>query len=244
AGEGEGAVIVARQQNAGRGRDGRSWESLPGALLFSVLLRPSWPASHLPRLGFLACVAGALTAEETGAPRAPLKWPNDLVFPITATSSAPHNTPGAPGGILSWAKWGGILVETGAAGQAALWAVVGVGLNVGSLDVVPEDLRPPNATSLSDTLGRAVDPDLFLNRYLEHFKGLYDDSENGWDRALQGWRERDILLGQRVRATSNGNPVEGAARGINERGALLLETVAGVIPIEVGDVHLEKAVMG
>lgn len=240
-GAAEGAVVLAHRQIAGRGRDGRSWESLPGALLFSIILRPSTPASHLQRLGFIACVAGALAAEGEGIPFAPLKWPNDLVFPCPSVDiQASHLAETT----LPWAKWGGILVETGAAGSAALWAVVGVGLNVGTLAGVPGEVRPPSSTSLSDTVGRAVDSEAFLRSYLEHFGSLYKDSQQGpdkaWDSVRQQWGSRDILLGRSVRATSDGKQVSGIARGINERGALRLETTEGMISVEVGDVHLEK----
>ena len=41
-GAAEGAVLVAEEQTRGRGRQGRSWTTVPGrALSFSVLLRPS-----------------------------------------------------------------------------------------------------------------------------------------------------------------------------------------------------------
>ncbi|HET6382667.1 MAG TPA: biotin--[acetyl-CoA-carboxylase] ligase [Armatimonadota bacterium] len=116
AGADEGAVIVAERQTVGRGRQGRSWTSLPGALLFSLILRPRLPPQDIPRLGFYCAAAAALAAEDEGLDQAWLKWPNDLVLPRS-------------GG--RWAKWGGILVEAGF--DPNPWAIAGVGLNIGTL---------------------------------------------------------------------------------------------------------------
>src|SRR5260370_42641138 len=69
AGEPEGAVLVAEQQNAGRGRLGRAWVSPPrAALTFSVLLRPA--AVPRARLGWLPLLAGGGGAPPAPPPRA------------------------------------------------------------------------------------------------------------------------------------------------------------------------------
>ena len=68
-----GTVVVAREQDQGRGRRNRAWVSPPGGLYASVLL----PAAPLlsPRAGI--AVASALRA--FGA-QARLKWPNDVLI--------------------------------------------------------------------------------------------------------------------------------------------------------------------
>lgn len=101
AGAGDGIVVVARHQTAGRGRRGRAWEAPPGAsLLVSVLLRPA------PALVTLAAgVAAAEACEAVAGAEVGLKWPNDL--------------------LVGEAKVGGILSEL--VGDAA---VVGLGVNL------------------------------------------------------------------------------------------------------------------
>lgn len=65
-----GTVVTAREQSAGRGRQGRTWSGPPGsALLCSVLVRD--PPHLLP------LAAGVAVAEVAG-PEAQLKWPNDV----------------------------------------------------------------------------------------------------------------------------------------------------------------------
>ncbi len=101
-GAGDGLVVVADHQTAGRGRRGRTWESRPGsALLVSVVLRPVPPLVTLA-----AGVAAAEACQAVAGAKVDLKWPNDL--------------------MLDDAKLGGILSEL--VGDAA---VVGLGLNLG-----------------------------------------------------------------------------------------------------------------
>src|SRR5436190_8723039 len=80
-GAGEGLVLVAEEQTAGRGRMGRRWISAPrSALTFSVLLRPAGvPAALLGWLPLLAGVAIASALRETAGVDASLKWPNDVI---------------------------------------------------------------------------------------------------------------------------------------------------------------------
>ena len=101
-GAGDGLVVGADHQTAGRGRRGRIWESRPGSsLLVSVVLRP------VPELVTLAAgLAAAEACEAVAGVPVELKWPNDVI--------------GAGG------KLGGILCEL--VGDAA---VVGLGLNLG-----------------------------------------------------------------------------------------------------------------
>ena len=73
----EGTVVVAESQTAGRGRQGRSWESPPRAgLTFSVLLRPPQVSGWLP---LLAGLSVAVALREQAGVDAGVKWPNDVL---------------------------------------------------------------------------------------------------------------------------------------------------------------------
>ncbi len=113
AGEPDGLAVLARRQTAGRGTQGRAWESRAGNLHLSVLLRPAEPLRHAPQWGLLAAVALADTvAAMIPDPAAvALKWPNDL--------------------LLHGAKAAGILAEASAdeAGGIA-WLCLGIGVNL------------------------------------------------------------------------------------------------------------------
>ena len=106
-----GTMVLADEQTAGRGRQGRAWHSPAGCgVWMSVLLRPPQP----PAGGALAVRAGlaAIDAIADAAPgvAARLRWPNDL--------------------MVAGRKAGGILCEVRWSGAAVSWVAVGVGINV------------------------------------------------------------------------------------------------------------------
>lgn len=119
-------------------------------------------------------------------------------------------------------KLSGILVE---ARPAAGWAVVGIGLNTGVREF-PQELREAAATLRLRSPDAALEPLLgALDRWL-----TADPAD-----VLAAWRERDALEGSPVR-WQNG---EGIARGVDETGALVVETDSGdLIALSAGEVHL------
>lgn len=128
AGAPAGTVVLADEQTAGRGRQGRAWHSPGGAGVWvAVLLRPTQP----PKGGALAVRAG-LAAVEALAAVAPalgprLKWPNDL--------------------MVAGRKAGGILCEARWVGAQLGWIAVGIGINVRG--PAPSEVRD-RAVALSD----------------------------------------------------------------------------------------------
>ena len=106
--------IVARSQNAGRGRHGRHWTSPPGNLYASLLLVNPCEPALAPQLGFVAGLAlHDAAARVTGltAPRLALKWPNDL--------------------LVYGAKCSGLLLE-GESGAGRFAVIAGLGINIAS----------------------------------------------------------------------------------------------------------------
>lgn len=208
AGAPEGTAVLAEAQSAGRGRGGRSWSSPPGNLFLSVLLRPQLPPEALPVLPLLAGVAVAAAAASYGV-AARLKWPNDV--------------------LARERKLAGILVEAASSGGRVEFVVVGVGLN---LDVdpaeLPDELRS-RITSIRTETGRNVEPFDAACAVLTRLRVWYDRlSREGTAPVLASWRSAALpWWGERVEVHSSGTRVEGVARGIDERGALLLETDDG-----------------
>ena len=107
-GAGAGTVAIARQQSAGKGRQGKSWISRPGGLYLSAALAPDGDAATSPMIA-LAIAWGIATRLRSLEIPVALKWPNDL--------------------ILAGRKLGGILTETRVRSGKIVYAVVGVGLN-------------------------------------------------------------------------------------------------------------------
>jgi BirA family transcriptional regulator, biotin operon repressor / biotin---[acetyl-CoA-carboxylase] ligase len=124
---------------------------------------------------------------------------------------------------LDGRKVAGVLVETR---NGSDWAVLGIGVNV-ALD--PSTL-PPEVAEIAGTLGRpadAVEPTLE-----ELLTALERRLAQPAADALADLRTRDVLRGRRVRYVGG----EGVAAGIDESGALLVESDDGTVPVATGEV--------
>jgi BirA family transcriptional regulator, biotin operon repressor / biotin---[acetyl-CoA-carboxylase] ligase len=159
----------------------------------------------LRELDELLPLAAAVAVCEALPVDAALKWPNDV--------------------WIDGRKVAGILVE-GRPQEG--WAVLGVGLNVGT-EQFPDELAEL-ATSLR-LVGQAVSTEDVLRALLSSL-GAWLGAPPA--RVLKAWRSRDALKGQRVRWSDG----EGVAGGIDDSGALVVETSAGVVTLDAGEVHL------
>ncbi|MGV9566534.1 biotin--[acetyl-CoA-carboxylase] ligase [Streptomyces sp. NPDC003480] len=224
----EGAVLVAEEQNAGRGRLDRTWSApARSGLFFSVLLRPA--GVPVDRWGWLPLLAGVAVA--TGLARVAgvdtaLKWPNDLLVTVGDEER----------------KAGGILAER--AGEDGV--VVGIGINV---TLREDELPVPTAGSLALAGAHATDRDPLLRavlRSLEDWYGRWRAADG--DPAACGLQEAyaagSATLGRLVRAELPGDrSLTGEAVAIDGDGRLVLATREGMQePVGAGDiVHLRPA---
>lgn len=220
-----GAVVLTEFQEHGRGRLNRSWEAPPRtALLFSVLLRPDWPATRLSWLTMLAGLAVVKAVEkETHLPLA-LKWPNDVLVKH-------HDT---------WHKVCGILLEGSLSpGQRLQHAVLGIGINVNiPLAELPPTAQP--AASLMVAAGHPVPRLPLFAELLWQLEHLYEAADRGHSPQPQ-WDQRLITLGQRVAVTRMGQefPLLGTAEATDEWGQLLVRDDQGLLhTIMAADVSL------
>lgn len=121
------ALLVARQQTAGRGRGNRSWHSPEGAGVYASLLHVR-PLENLPTLPLEIAVMVAAFLRDRFSLDARIKWPNDI--------------------LVGGRKIAGILIEARTHDGNA-YAVIGTGINVAR---VSEDLSPA-ATSIEESAG-------------------------------------------------------------------------------------------
>jgi BirA family transcriptional regulator, biotin operon repressor / biotin---[acetyl-CoA-carboxylase] ligase len=201
----EGTVVVAEAQTAGRGRLGRRWTSPAGkGLLFSVVLRPTLPMNDAHLLTIVAATAAADAIEKHVPARVAIKWPNDL--------------------FIGDRKVGGILMEVAGEQDEVDWVVLGIGLNVNTeFSELPVALRR-TASSLKMVKGELVDRSDVLASLLLGLEEAYKAAlRGGFEKALSAFRERDYLLSRTISVETRQGPVIGAAAGIDDRGALLVE---------------------
>ncbi len=210
-----GVVIGADQQTAGRGRRGTTWASPPGAGLYlSFIARP--PSLGVPGLSLLTLAAGVAVRDGVHAATglaADLKWPNDL--------------------IVGTRKLAGILAEGIAIGSRDQAVIVGVGVNVRPGAYPPE--VEARATSLEGELGRPIDRGLLLSEILI---ALCDRLAQRPGDILQAWRAASPnAMGTRVEWDGR----HGTTAGIDDSGALLVKTNAGIERIIAGEVRWHLA---
>jgi BirA family biotin operon repressor/biotin-[acetyl-CoA-carboxylase] ligase len=230
AGRSEGLVILADQQIAGRGRQGRAWAAPPGSsLLLSVLLRPAWlPPADSFALTMLAGVALCEAVEQTAALPAALKWPNDLLLPAQ-TAAGP-----------TLRKAAGILSEIDLADGQIAWVVIGIGVNVNwspSGVVDGRDLAEV-ATSVGAAAGRPIDRLRLLQALLERLDARYEALRHaGRTDLFEFWRDRLVTLGQTVHIRLPQGELRGVAEDVETSGALRVRDEDGVLhSIMAGDV--------
>ncbi|HEX2556580.1 MAG TPA: biotin--[acetyl-CoA-carboxylase] ligase [Microvirga sp.] len=214
--------IVAAEQQAGRGRHGRSWTSPPGNLYASLLLIDPCEPRFAPQLGFVTGLALHQAIEGlagTGAPRLALKWPNDL--------------------LLDGAKLAGILLE-GHRIDGRFAVVVGCGVNVAS---APEG-TPYRTASLQD-----LRPGLTREALFPAFAAAFARCFSAWQEAHRSghpdpfaatrrlWLARAAGIGTEVTLRLPSGERRGRFAGLDPAGRLELDTGRGLELIDAGDLY-------
>lgn len=207
--------IVAEVQTKGRGRNGRSWSSLPGNLHASLLLIDPAPPSKAAELGFAAGVATAHAVREIlgGDMHVAIKWPNDILY--------------------EGAKLSGILLESAFLPDGRFACVAGIGVNCRAH---PKDV-PYGANDLSAITGRSIAPeDMFakLSAQMARWLGVWAGA--GFESIRAEWLSLAAGLGRRIRVVRHSQTLEGTFRTIDATGRLVLAEGAYELAIEAGDV--------
>jgi len=206
----EGDWLIALAQDAGRGRQGRPWESLPGNFFGStlVLLTDGDPP---PASLSLAAGLALIRAVEAVAPATGLmlKWPNDL--------------------LIGKEKLAGILLE-----RSDDRLVAGFGVN---LAVAPDLIDRPTAALSSVAL---VSPQSFAPVLAGAFARALDMWRTDSVRLTTAWMESAHPIGTIVRVHDGASHVEGKFAGLDADGALRLALEDGSERVvRAGDVTLE-----
>jgi len=213
----EGIAVVADEQTAGRGRLRRTWSSPKGAgLYFSILLRPALLPKRWTLITFVAALATGDALREAAAVQTDIKWPNDLLAGERKIC-----------GILAEA------IET-PMGRAV---VVGIGVNLTD-DAFPQDLINV-ATSVANESDRKPERETILKSLLSALSRWYSllHETDGAEKIVAAWTSRSSYASGRMVQVTNGDEVlQGITRGVENDGALRLETTRGIELIRAGDV--------
>lgn len=220
AGEPHGALVIAEEQTAGRGRLGRRWHSEKTSGIYCTLLLR--PAQLHPRQAPVLTLLAGLAAREavvevTGLP-VDIRYPNDL--------------------LVNGRKFAGILTEMQAELDRVLYVVVGIGVDVNHASL-PAELKDL-ATSLRLAGGRAYSRLEILVRLLICFGRYYNRlSAEGPAPIVSRFAEvSSSVRGKRVRVEGGRETFLATTAGLDESGILLLRRDDGaVVPHLAGDLR-------
>lgn len=212
-------LIVADQQEAGRGRLGRNWHSEKGTgLWMSLLLRPDIEPEASFRMTLIAAVAVAEAIQTVTNLEAGIKWPNDIV--------------------VEGKKVCGILSEMSAEWQKINYLVLGIGINVNQTEF-PDDIVQL-ATSLIKASGEKINRQELLKACVERLfyyeAALYN--EGRLNQLLDAYRSKSVTLGKQVRVIGKSERI-GQALAIDDKGALQVDFGDGVLEnVNYGEVSV------
>jgi BirA family biotin operon repressor/biotin-[acetyl-CoA-carboxylase] ligase len=209
----EGVTIVADEQTAGRGRQGRNWTSTKGSgAYFSTILRPTVEARYFTLIPLLAAVAVHDALLEGWSIDADIKWPNDVLVDGKKIC-----------GVLSE------MIDT-PAGNAI---ILGIGINLRDVD---PDL---NATSIETHSTTPASRDDVVAAVHRRLAVLYDALHTSPGTIVEQWsRYSSYSNGMEVNVDAgHGEPFTGTTCGLEPNGALRVRLRDGSVRIvQAGDV--------
>jgi BirA family biotin operon repressor/biotin-[acetyl-CoA-carboxylase] ligase len=219
-------ALFAEFQTSGRGRRGREWVSPFGANLYLSLAWsfPQWPR-QLTALPLAVGVACARALREAGLDTVRLKWPNDLQ--------------------VDGRKLGGILIEHRAEAGGLCRVIIGIGINIAMTGAQAQSVSQP-WIGLNEALVAQGSPAVSRRRLAASLLGQLAQAvktfeQSGFDAFAADWSSLDITRDREVTVQGQQNAFNGIARGVDEQGALVVETLGQLQTVHSGEVSLRLA---
>lgn len=193
----EFTVFAAKQQTAGKGRQGRQFYSPPQTGLYlSILFRPQIAPAETLALTPMAAVAAADAVERCTGRKVQIKWVNDL--------------------LLGGRKICGILAESQFSDAQTLdYVIVGIGINL----LEPPQGFPPEIRDIAGAVfpADANAEDAFtdcaaalISALMREYRGL------AAKHYLTGYRDRLCMLGRNVTVCENGTERQAQALAVDD----------------------------
>lgn len=216
-------VAVADHQTSGRGRHDRRWISAPGcSLCLSFSYTFAEMPEQLPALTLAIGVGVVDALQLLGINGVSLKWPNDIV---------------AQDG-----KLGGILTEVQSGAGAGVTVVTGIGLNIhvrDKLDVGSEPTWLLRVVDLDSIHDNPPGRELLAGTIIEHLYRTLSSFENsGFAEFADDWRRHDWLRSREITVDMADSRIIGIAEGVDDDGALLVDTDNGRVRVISGSIMM------
>ncbi len=216
-----GTLIVADEQTAGKGRQGRQWQSQKGKnLLFTVVTRPLFVHEKVRVIPFGAALAAADGIEQETKSAVECKWPNDL--------------------LIDGKKVAGMLIETTTQNDAVMNVILGIGINVNQTEFA-DDIKE-KATSLKLHSQQDVDRVRLLCAVLAELEYRFEQLRHFSPQTLlDEWKQRATMLGSEITLVEHRTSIKARAMDVAPNGALVIEEMNGMRrEVFAGDVTITQ----
>ena len=205
------ALVLAKNQTGGRGRQGRVWSEVDEGFYGTYAFKTESSINYLTGLslavGCVLCDTLKSYSTEIG-----LKWPNDVL-------------------ASNGNKLCGTLIELSQFNNEQ-FVLIGIGINLAGS---PKSVE--NTISLFDLSGRVV-PSVEIAGSLS--QNLFEAWEifkvEGFGAFKDRWMEDALFFGKQISVQVAESPISGTFLGVDKTGAMLLETSKGIVPITAGHI--------
>lgn len=204
-----GAVIVADQQTAGRGRLGRSWYSPEEVNLYtSIVLKKPPSRIAFSLLPMISCLAIYQSIKHFGVRHCWIKWPNDV--------------------YVENLKIAGVLIECTTLNNRSRAAVIGMGVNLNMSNKMSLNIDK-QATSIFMETNKLISRDAFLQFLIKQFNSICLQAQiSGRDSIYKSWKDASRLINRTVSLTEDfRQTISGRVLDLNPDGSILIETRSG-----------------
>ena len=220
-------LCATHWQTAGIARRGKTWQTKPGNITFSLLSNTHTPAKDLLGLSLVTGVGVANCLQAEAGLSVQLKWPNDV--------------------LVNDVKLGGLLTEissvsSGKNDSGTCQILTGIGVNfladpdvlqlgIGATSLEKEGITP-SLEQRDKLIGQLAASVLLAHqRFYQH----------GWSVFAERWETLDWLMHKKVSIHSQQSTEQAVACGVNGQGALLVERNGTTYPVYSGDVSIRPS---
>lgn len=228
------SVVIAEEQNRGRGRLNRIWSSDKGGLWFTLILRPELPPPLAFQVNFAASLSLAKVLRQEYELDVSVKWPNDLLLKVSKikrnnmlwegknTNSDEENQE-----LFLEKKLAGLLSEMETQGDMISFVNIGIGINVNNYPEINE----PNAVSIRTAIGKKICRRQLLSSFLDELEKQLikiQSLQNPSVELMNQWKNMTSTIGRHVRIETFGDIYKGVAVDVDTTGALIIRQEDGV----------------
>ncbi len=219
-GQREEAILVSREQTAGKGRRGKSWLSpKDDGIFLSMLLTPDIEPTQASMLTLIAGMAVVTAIEKMTQLTPMIKWPNDIV--------------------LEQKKVSGILTEMSAEMDFVHYVVVGIGINVNQ-EIFDESISDV-ATSIKKVHGKALSRPMLIGNIIDAFETMYETflSTRNLDFLMVDYNEKCININRALKVVTRAGEIQGNGVTVLGDGTLQIRLTDGTITsVNAGEVSV------